>query len=141
MRYNSFKYGDAVYSASRRGGNLVGIRFLEEGDGVGGGAVISGEEEENGFKVYVTKIIGFLEYHYSGHVYRFMQVKYFYRRSISRSCWKDESGKPKFGIKYFDPYTLYADSSNCIVPVNRIFTRYCLFDKSIAIEIDRKLRF
>jgi hypothetical protein len=128
LRYKLFKYGDAIYSSelsSRRGGKFVGIRFDAGGPEL---------------KEYFAVIGGFLEYINEGTTYFLMQVDYCHTNPISRLCWKDSNGDPKFVLKNVRLDSKYKDRRNCVVPINRIYARYGFLKESLAIEINMKLR-
>jgi hypothetical protein len=126
FRFNSFKYGDAIYSSDpfitspikAKAGCLVGTSFNNNGSLV----------------EYFTQICGFMKYEYRNATYYFMRVCYWRPRGPSGLL------QSRKGITFFNKTHYYAPSRDLLIPVQRIYCRYALIADDLAVELNRKLR-
>ncbi len=127
VRFYSFRFGDAVYSCDpkmtspleAKAGCLVGTMFCDGND----------EPVE-----YLTQICSFLKYVFQNSVFYLMQVRYWRPRAPSGLL------ASRKGLNFFEKSRPYVPSRDCVIPINRIYSRFTLIDNDVAVELDRKLR-
>ena len=66
-----------------------------------------------------------------------MKVEYYMKKKMKNA---KNALKNFDNICLFDPKSPLKDSNDRIIPINRIWCRYCLIERGVAVELDRKLR-